>query len=220
MVKASSKSLLFQVTMVRTLHQFAAFKFLTTSFLHECCMKHLMNTAVGHIQKVVFIPEQVPGSGSEAVSPDNVPMPPPPHFDAPHFPDFASSVLEALNTNSVNITALKMEAIEFSALLPGPKEASDGHLQDDVLKKHDKGPAEPAKDNQQGCSVGHVVDSQSITALEAQLQEAASSEISMNCPPNLLTDSYVGSELPSEPRYVSISLLSLPKRDVQNYPIM
>lgn len=170
--------------------------------LHK--IRHLCTT-VEKNWKVVVISEQVEGAAANSAS-----MPPPPQFDAPHFQDFASSVLEALNSSAVKLAALNMEAIECSAPPPGPIEESDGNLQNDVIQKYDKCPTEPENDNLQGYSVGHVVDSQSITALEAQLQEAVSAEISMNCPQNFLTDSYVSNELPSEPRYVSISFLSLP----------
>ncbi|XP_017328524.1 uncharacterized protein si:ch211-188c16.1 isoform X2 [Ictalurus punctatus] len=144
-----------------------------------------------------------PGSGgiaAEDVAAENTPILPPPQFDAPHFLDFASSVLEALNTNVINLTALEMEAADFSAPPPGPDEASDGNLQKDVIQKYVTGPAEPGNDgNLQGTSLGHGADSRSIAALEAQLLEAVTGEISMTCPQNILTDSFISSELPSEP---------------------
>lgn len=170
-------------------------------------------TTVGNVLKVFVIPELAPGSGSvaaEAVAAANTPMLPPPQFDAPHFLDFASSVFEALNTNVINLAALEMEATEFSAPPSGPEEASDSNLHNNVIQKHVTGPAEPADGNLQGSSLRHVADSQSIMPLEAQLLEAVTTEISMNCPQNVLTDSYISNELPSEPRYISISLCSLP----------
>lgn len=165
-------------------------------------------TAVGKVLKVFVFPELVPDSASvaaEAVAAEKAPVPPPPQFDAPHFLDFTSSVLEALNTNATNFVALEMEAKEFSAPPPGPEEASNVYLHHNVIQKNDAGPAETAHDNVQGSSLGPVPDSQSITALEAQLLEAVTTEILMSCPQNLLTDSYISNE-----RYVSISSCSLP----------
>lgn len=171
-------------------------------------------TTVGTVLNVFVVSDLGPGSGgiaAEDVAAENTPILPPPQFDAPHFLDFASSVLEALNTNVINLTALEMEAADFSAPPPGPDEASDGNLQKDVIQKYVTGPAEPGNDgNLQGTSLGHGADSRSIAALEAQLLEAVTGEISMTCPQNILTDSFISSELPSEPRYVSISLCSLP----------
>ncbi|MCI4377031.1 hypothetical protein PGIGA_G00198870 [Pangasianodon gigas] len=166
-----------------------------------------VNLSAYRIQKLENTTEKAsmklaPGSGSvaaEAVAAENTPMPPPPQFDAPHFLDFASSVLEALNTNVINLAALEMEATDFSAPPPGPEEASDCSLHNDVIQKHVADPTEPADGNLQGSSLGHVADAQSITVLEAQLMEAMTTEISMNCPQNVLTDSYISSELPSEP---------------------
>lgn len=129
-------------------------------------------------------------------------MPPPPQFDAPHFLDFTSSVIEALNTKSINLAALKMDPVDITAPIPGPEETSEEHL-NNVIQKHVTGTEDAAEGNLQGSSLGHVAESQSITALEAQLLEAVNAEISMHCPQNVLTDSYVSSELPSEPRYIS-----------------
>lgn len=129
-------------------------------------------------------------------------MPPPPQFDAPHFLDFTSSVIEALNTKSINLAALKMDPVDITAPIPAPEETSEEIL-NNVIQKHVTG-TEVAEGNLQGSSLGHVAESQSITALEAQLLEAVNAEISMHCPQNVLTDSYVSSELPSEPRCISI----------------
>lgn len=156
---------------------------------------------------VFVISELVPALGSVAA--ENTPMPPPPQFDVPHFLDFTSSVFEALNTNAINLVALEMEPTDISAPIPRPEEERDDDLCNNVIQKHVIRPEEPADGNLQGSSLGHVADSQSITALEAHLLEAVTAEISMYCPQNLLTDSYVSNELPSEPRYVSISLCSL-----------
>ncbi|KAM9501676.1 uncharacterized protein Hap1MRO34_013042 [Clarias gariepinus] len=138
----------------------------------------------------------VSGSGSggpEVVAPENVPVPPPPQFDVPHFQDFASSVLETINPNLITVSSLETEATDLSATPPGPE---------DKVQMHGTGPAEPGDWNLQGSSLGHMPDSQSITALEAQLMEAVTSEITMHCPQNLLTDSYVSNELPSEPSII------------------
>ncbi|KAI5104648.1 hypothetical protein C0J45_6274 [Silurus meridionalis] len=142
-----------------------------------------------------------PNSGSvaaESVAAENTPVPPLPQFDAPHFLDFTSSVLEALNTH-VNLAALKTEAAEMSAPLPEPEEAVDDYLHNDAIQKHDTGPAEVVDDDLHRAGLGHVADSQSITILEAQLQEAVTPEILRNYPQNVMTDSYITSELPSEP---------------------
>lgn len=168
---------------------------------------------VHQVLKDFVVPELAPGSGSgtaEAVVAENTPMPPPPQFDAPQFLDFTSSVLEALNSNAINLATMEMKPTDFSAPPTGPEEPSDGSLPSDVIQKQDTGPAQPAEGNLQGSSLGHVADSQSLTALEAQLLEAVTAELSMNCPQNLLTDSYISNEPPSEPRYVSFPLWSLP----------
>lgn len=161
---------------------------------------------VGNVLKFFVLPVMAPGS--EAVAAENVPTPPPPpQFDAPHFLEFASSVLEALNTNEINLAALEMEPTDISA--PPPDEAKDGSLHNNVNQKHGTGPLDLADTNLQGSSLGHLADSQSVTRCDAQLQEAVSAEISMTFPQNMLTDSHMSSEVPSEPRYVSISLCSL-----------
>lgn len=134
----------------------------------------------------------------------NTPMPPPPQFDAPQFVAFASSVLDALNTN---LAALEMEATEIGVAPPEPEEASDGNLHNDVIQKH---ATEPTDVNLQGHSLGYVADSQSVMPFEVLRSEAVTTEILTNCPQNAFANSYISSEFLSEPRYVSISLCSLP----------
>ncbi|KAK3567609.1 hypothetical protein QTP86_020285 [Hemibagrus guttatus] len=137
--------------------------------------------------------------GSEAVAAENLPTPPPPQFDAPHFLEFASSVLEALNTNEINLAALEMEPTDISAPPPRTDEVTDGSLHNNVNQKHGTGPLDLADINLQRSSLGHVADSQSVTACDAQLQEVVTSEISMTFPQNILTDSHMSSEVPYEP---------------------
>ncbi|KAK3546345.1 hypothetical protein QTP70_025756 [Hemibagrus guttatus] len=137
--------------------------------------------------------------GSEAVAAENLPTPPPPQFDAPHFLEFASSVLEALNTNEINLAALEMEPTDISAPPPRTDEVTDGSLHNNVNQKHGTGPLDLADINLQRSSLGHVADSQSVTACDAQLQEVVTSEISMTFPQKILTDSHMSSEVPYEP---------------------
>ncbi|XP_058251855.1 uncharacterized protein si:ch211-188c16.1 [Hemibagrus wyckioides] len=141
--------------------------------------------------------------GSEAVAAENEPTPPPPlQFDTPHFLEFASSVLEALNTNEINLAALEMEPTDISAPPPGPDDAKDSSLHNNVNQKHGTGPLDLADANLQEFSLGHVADSQSVTACDAQLQEAVTAEILMTFPQNILTDSHMSSEVPSEPSII------------------
>ncbi|TTG32356.1 FYN-binding protein 1 [Bagarius yarrelli] len=129
--------------------------------------------------------------GSESVAAENTSTPAPPQFDAPRFLEFASSVLEALNTNEINISALELEPTDVSAPPPGPKKANDGSL-------HNYGTsfAEQVDAHLQGSSLGHVPEP---PLCDAQLQEAVTTEISMIFAQNVLTDSHISTELPSEP---------------------
>ena len=140
------------------------------------------------------------------MDPESQTVPPPPEFDAPEFPDFEASVLEALNSNLINLAALELEATEFGAPQvdslpppppPKPEEANDMDIQhpqryEEVIQKHCVYPAEAAGvPLERSAGPEHWTDSRSSTALQA--------ETSMNGARNVQTDCN-SSELPSEPR--------------------
>lgn len=135
------------------------------------------------------------------------PTPPPPQFDAPHFLEFASSVLEAFNTNEINLAALEMEPTDITAPLSGPEEENYRSHHNIVNQNHGTGSQHLGDAYLQRSSLGY--DSQSVSACDAPQQEAVTAETSMTVPHNILTDSHVSNEVPSELKYVTISLCSL-----------
>ncbi|KAI4898964.1 hypothetical protein NFI96_016194, partial [Prochilodus magdalenae] len=147
------------------------------------------------------IAADVMGLGSPAV-------PPPPEFDAPEFPDFEASVLEALNSNLINLAALELEATEFGTPpldnLPEPEEANDMDPQncqkyEETIPENIVNPAEAvAVALRRSACPENWADSQSSTALQAEAFKPLASEISMNGAHHVQTDSN-SSELPSEP---------------------
>ncbi|XP_049338686.1 uncharacterized protein si:ch211-188c16.1 isoform X1 [Astyanax mexicanus] len=78
------------------------------------------------------IPESVSVDVLDAESSAVPPPPPPPEFEAPEFPDFEASVLEALNDSLINLAALDLESTEFRVPLPPPRPEQEpgAHLQD------------------------------------------------------------------------------------------
>uniref|UniRef100_A0A3B4DR02 Uncharacterized protein n=1 Tax=Pygocentrus nattereri TaxID=42514 RepID=A0A3B4DR02_PYGNA len=94
-------------------------------------------------------------AAADVMGPENQAVPPPPEFDAPEFPDFEASVLEALSSSLINLAALELEATEFGApqadSLPSPptkpEEANDMDVEgpqrhEEVIQKHLVYPAE------------------------------------------------------------------------------
>ncbi|XP_027011487.2 uncharacterized protein si:ch211-188c16.1 [Tachysurus fulvidraco] len=138
---------------------------------------------------------------SEAVDAENppTPTPPPPQFDAPHFLEFASSVLEAFNTNEINLAALEMEPTDITAPLSGPEEENYSSRHNIVNQNHGTGPQDLGDAYLQRSSLGYVADSQSVSACDSPQQEAVTAETSMTVPHNILTNSHVSNEVPSEP---------------------
>ncbi|XP_066537051.1 FYN-binding protein 2 isoform X2 [Hoplias malabaricus] len=145
--------------------------------------------------------------------PENPGMPLPHELEAPEFPDFEASVLEALNSNLINLAALELEATEISVpqpdslLLPPKSDEMDNmdvqDLQRDKEVMQDRVAFPP--------EVGFVpiesytgsemwINSQSSTALEPEVPKPGISEIPMNGAHNVQTDSN-SSELPSEPSF-------------------
>ncbi|XP_076829608.1 uncharacterized protein LOC143475618 isoform X2 [Brachyhypopomus gauderio] len=77
-------------------------------------------------------------------------VPPPPQFDAPYFPDFESSVLEALNINGIHLSPLDLEATEFGVppandlLLPPRADLQKAERCDEMIQRLIAGSAEAA----------------------------------------------------------------------------
>ncbi|KAK1797436.1 hypothetical protein P4O66_008814, partial [Electrophorus voltai] len=158
------------------------------------------------------------GSAEDILATVIPPVPPPPQFDAPDFPDFESSVLEALNINGINLSPVDLEATEFGVsssdnlLLPPRAELTSVDLQkaqacdemiqkaqrcDDMIQRLIAGSAEAAP-VLSSTGLECWTDAQSVMMLRTHVSGAGSSEISTNEAQNGLTDS-ISSELPSEP---------------------
>ncbi|XP_062849713.1 uncharacterized protein si:ch211-188c16.1 [Trichomycterus rosablanca] len=152
-----------------------------------------------HIDLSFYINKSLDSENTTDVSSMNVvdpAIPPPPHFDAPDCSDFTTSVLEALNSNAINLTALELEATDFGAP-PQPEIWLPPHRPED--QDEISCPADAAGVNLQRSGLACGTDLLSSTALENQLLEAQSSEVSMNGVQNTLTESFISSEFPSEP---------------------
>ncbi|XP_036452862.1 uncharacterized protein si:ch211-188c16.1 [Colossoma macropomum] len=186
--------------------------------------------------KLAEVPDTI---ATDVMDPESQTVPPPPEFDAPEFPDFEASVLEALNSNLINLAALELEATEFGAPQvdslppppPKPEETNYMDVQDpqryeEVIQKHFVYPAEAVGVLlERSAGPEHWTDSQSSTALQTELLKPVASETSMNGARNVQTDCN-SSELPSEPSksakilIFNIPLLASVSREIIMKPVI